>query len=1125
MASDSPTRLNQMPLALVLALTLTLTLVTSIVPHTLNHAGPSSLLLVSAVVTPYNVSNPPQPIYYPDPVGAPTQAFEAPLPFATGLANNGSTLNIAVIAVCATPTNPLGNPAFTKPVSQLNATTFTAMATAAQIEMLMNPTDFTARIAFGNLLYQYREAMHMTIDDLLACNTGIGLYNEYYKAQLLIMDKVNKMCNGGVDPSVAEAGECGIPMKGQFKPNGHQVRVKLNLVFFTIGPLPFGADESYGVTTGTNAALLASLLTDSRMGFPIGHFPVIMGPPYAGEAFLMMFSTGCETYHSCISISAYGASDQYLKCIEQVDPLSPTQSQELVCPAECIAKYAGCTGQRRYDFGMSFLFDQSNVLSNLITHMRLKGAKTMALMTSDRDVAEIVHTVALADAQEKGLNIVMDYRLRSELDPLSGIQLAGPALSDDEALDLAKKLQVLDPDVLCIASDSSQTADMLTFQRLVKAIKSIHWMPRALIGGSGSYQYLGQSMGTITGEYTDGAYIYGSNVNEMGMRSRVYQAKANPSDPNAVLNRTTPNIAFEPFSYNEVTKEYPGQIFRDEYIAAFGNGVTQTTDLYHGNILPLVSGGTVMMAIKLAEQAGSDDPIALQAASYRVSAPSFVGLIQFDPFGRLVAADQPVIQMNEDVNYTVITPIDIATGQDVYPIPTWDERTFDPHPYTTSDEKAVLAVNSVSIVFLLSLMVVVFVKRGNAVMKASAPPFCLLSLLGGVITLASNYGLSLQPTATGCAVNVWLLSFGFTLMLAALLVKLGRLYFIFSSGKLTVVKITNLKLGIVLLAACLVDIVLNVIWTSVSPFAAKTVVVDPYRPMYNYRACDWDETAIDLMYVHIAWKMALLFAALVLTVLTRSLPAAFNESTYLGASIYNVSVLLVFLLPTVSAGVGGRDTVYLLQGFGVQLIVVSTMAIFFIPKIVHMNNVKVAATSNNFTFPATAAKNKTTTSDSSHVYAAGNKATTMKSGGRTASSSAHPASPTGLLQGRTGGTTAWAQPGTVPVRVSLPGAIDNVVSEDGHDSQDSTGPGAMSPHRHGRLGSSGGSSASISDVAQLKATIEQLRAALAAAQAQLANTVSAPNSPHAHVYAHTPNGASAHDEVAVVPVNDITGSP
>jgi hypothetical protein len=60
---------------------------------------------------------------------------------------------------------------------------------------------------------------------------------------------------------------------------------------------------------------------------------------------------------------------------------------------------------------------------------------------------------------------------------------------------------------------------------------------------------------------------------------------------------------------------------------------------------------------------------------------------------------------------------------------------------------------------------------------------------------------------------------------------------------------------------------------------------------------------------------------------------------YLGASIYNVSVLICFLVPIVSSQVGSRSTTFQIHAYGVMIIVISTMAILFVPKIFQLRGV------------------------------------------------------------------------------------------------------------------------------------------------------------------------------------------
>jgi hypothetical protein len=165
-------------------------------------ASAALLLLASPVAgtpTPYDAQNPPQSIYFPNPA---LGAFEAPFPFESGVPNtyngqsnlNGTSINVAVILVCATKENTkFGNPAYVKPVPTLNDTLLFELATAAGMEPYVNPNSTAARMAFGMQLAAWRTQMVMTPEQVLNCNTGIGLYNDYYRSNLLIMDRINKV--------------------------------------------------------------------------------------------------------------------------------------------------------------------------------------------------------------------------------------------------------------------------------------------------------------------------------------------------------------------------------------------------------------------------------------------------------------------------------------------------------------------------------------------------------------------------------------------------------------------------------------------------------------------------------------------------------------------------------------------------------------------------------------------------------------------------------------------------------------------------------------------------------------------------------------------------------------------
>ena len=85
--------------------------------------------------------------------------------------------------------------------------------------------------------------------------------------------------------------------------------------------------------------------------------------------------------------------------------------------------------------------------------------------------------------------------------------------------------------------------------------------------------------------------------------------------------------------------------------------------------------------------------------------------------------------------------------------------------------------------------------RSHPVIRSSSPAFLCTSLAGVVCLLLSAVMLVLPPTGAACNSAMWWLDIGFTLTFAPLFAKTWRIYRIFGRKKLSVVKISNRKLG------------------------------------------------------------------------------------------------------------------------------------------------------------------------------------------------------------------------------------------------------------------------------------------------------------------------------------------
>jgi hypothetical protein len=155
----------------------------------------------------------------------------------------------------------------------------------------------------------------------------------------------------------------------------------------------------------------------------------------------------------------------------------------------------------------------------------------------------------------------------------------------------------------------------------------------------------------------------------------------------------------------------------------------------------------------------------------------------------------------------------------------------------------------------------------------------------------------------------------------------------FSTKKLVVVKMKDSEMMIAVAGFILIDIIINAAWAGVDGMKAVTVVVDPLRPMYNYITCDYSGS-IGFVYTHVALKCGLLLCGIALTWLVRNTPSQFNESSFIGICIYNVSIVICFVVPIISADLGGRATIYLIRAFAIIFVTLTTVSILYIPKVI-----------------------------------------------------------------------------------------------------------------------------------------------------------------------------------------------
>ena len=230
--------------------------------------------------------------------------------------------------------------------------------------------------------------------------------------------------------------------------------------------------------------------------------------------------------------------------------------------------------------------------------------------------------------------------------------------------------------------------------------------------------------------------------------------------------------------------------------------------------------------------------------------------------------------------------------------------------------------------------------RNHPVIRSSSPAFLSTSLFGVAVLLVGT-SLMVQPaTFSTCSALGWLWSFGFSLTFAPLFAKTWRIYRIFGRKKLSVVKISNKRLAMMVYAILLLDLVLMSAWQALSPMQPYTsVVYTGSNPVVenNYSQCGVQGDGQTLLALVAVSKGVLLLFGALMAFTTRKVSSTFNESSGIALAIYNVLFSIGIIAPIILVIGAIGDVLVLLLLFLGLWVSCFTAAILFVPKLLHIH--------------------------------------------------------------------------------------------------------------------------------------------------------------------------------------------
>eukprot|EP00010_Vexillifera_abyssalis_P007008 CAMPEP_0201550312 /NCGR_PEP_ID=MMETSP0173_2-20130828/6678_1 /ASSEMBLY_ACC=CAM_ASM_000268 /TAXON_ID=218659 /ORGANISM="Vexillifera sp., Strain DIVA3 564/2" /LENGTH=1287 /DNA_ID=CAMNT_0047960253 /DNA_START=167 /DNA_END=4030 /DNA_ORIENTATION=+ len=207
------------------------------------------------------------------------------------------------------------------------------------------------------------------------------------------------------------------------------------------------------------------------------------------------------------------------------------------------------------------------------------------------------------------------------------------------------------------------------------------------------------------------------------------------------------------------------------------------------------------------------------------------------------------------------------------------------------------------ILTLITLIFLVLVATHVDHFRFMSPMFVGIILVAALIVFTGVFVLLEDPPEkAGCVAYIWLIGFGFMLFFSALFAKTFRVWKLISSKSLKAQVITNTQLLLFVGIFMVIECIFLIVWSAVDTPEPELLVDDDDGTTEQW-SCETDD----------AWWIAFcvihgtaILVGVILSVLTRNLPAEFNDAAPIAWSMYNLVIICIIAIP-IGFGLGADD--------------------------------------------------------------------------------------------------------------------------------------------------------------------------------------------------------------------------
>lgn len=280
------------------------------------------------------------------------------------------------------------------------------------------------------------------------------------------------------------------------------------------------------------------------------------------------------------------------------------------------------------------------------------------------------------------------------------------------------------------------------------------------------------------------------------------------------------------------------------------------------------------------------------------------GVTQFDANGdrigpfdvwNVVGGATPLVARYDVVNgYQSLQSVVWPSGDGTIPL---DVIPRVPHwlEWSSAGGVVMTVLAAIGLLIVLLSFVVLIWQHHSPILISSTWEFLILMLFGAAVGYGSMFTWIGMPNKAACALRIWLPPLAFILILAPLLAKTWRLHRIFTLGSLKIVPIRLWKLVLFVTALVLLQIIICAFWIGFGTIEPITVN-DPNNFTSSNVICEQNSANRIATWATFGYLGLCLLVGAYYAFRVRNLPKEFNESRFIGFTIYNCILIVVIFI-------------------------------------------------------------------------------------------------------------------------------------------------------------------------------------------------------------------------------------